>query len=355
MRIQGWYWKWAGIAILLYVFTAGLLVPLNPGITQVTPFSHRAGTTATLEIQGYNTRFEEGDSLEAWLVLDSAHALMHEQLKVLDPTRIEATFELPAHFPLETKVTDLNLVINSSKDGAFVRPSAITITQDSFNMSMAGQAWTTQRIRGLNPLNEFRFPYRNILAETIRNTYFHVPLWFSMILIFLLSFVHSVRYLRRPDTLLDDKIQSLVSVGLLLGILGTLTGAVWAKFTWGAFWSWDVKQNMTAVCLLIYFAYFLLRQSITDQDRRGRVSAAYNLFAFLAMIPLLFVIPRLTESLHPGNGGNPALGGEDLDNTMRKVFYPAIIGWTLLGLWLAELQQRYLTVQQKILSRDQAD
>ncbi len=66
----------------------------------------------------------------------------------------------------------------------------------------------------------------------------------------------------------------------------------------------------------------------------------YNVFAFVALIPLIFVIPRLTDSLHPGAGGNPALGGEDLDNTMRMIFYPAIIGWTLLGAWMAQLNYR---------------
>ncbi|HMR44960.1 MAG TPA: cytochrome c assembly protein, partial [Saprospiraceae bacterium] len=64
------------------------------------------------------------------------------------------------------------------------------------------------------------------------------------------------------------------------------------------------------------------------------------LFAFATLIPLLYVIPRMTDSLHPGSGGNPAMGGEDLDNTMRMVFYPAIIGWTLVGFWMANLNFR---------------
>ena len=70
------------------------------------------------------------------------------------------------------------------------------------------------------------------------------------------------------------------------------------------------------------------------------MSAAYNIFAFVAMIPLVFVIPRLTSSLHPGNGGNPALGGEDLDNTLRLVFYPAVLGMMCLGTWMASLYYR---------------
>ena len=79
---------------------------------------------------------------------------------------------------------------------------------------------------------------------------------------------------------------------------------------------------------------------MTDEQQRGRVSAVYNVFAYAAMIPLLFVLPRIYDSLHPGNGGNPGLNFFDLDGKLRMVFYPAIIGWALLGLWLAELRLR---------------
>jgi heme exporter protein C len=344
---RSYIWKFAGVLILLYVFTAGLLVPLNPGITNVEPFSHRCGQKTEINITGYNTRFDEADDIRVWLVLNKEMALSAKTIQTESARQLRVLFDLPPHFPLDQKVTDVNLLVSTDRDGAFVRPAAITITQESIATEASLAAWTMSLPENLSAHGEFRYPYRNILAETIRNTYFHVPLWFSMILIFLLSFVNSIRYLRKPSNKLDEQIHSLVFAGVLFGILGTLTGAVWAKFTWGAFWSWDVKQNMTLVCLLIYFAYFLLRQSMPDPDRRARVSAVYNMFAFIAMIPLLFVIPRLTESLHPGNGGNPALGGEDLDNTMRMVFYPAIIGWTLLGLWMAELHKRLSGAERK--------
>jgi heme exporter protein C len=56
----------------------------------------------------------------------------------------------------------------------------------------------------------------------------------------------------------------------------------------------------------------------------------------------------MTDSLHPGNGGNPAFGDEDLDNTLRAVFYPAIIAYTILGLWIAQLTVRYYDAKDKI-------
>ena len=124
---------------------------------------------------------------------------------------------------------------------------------------------------------------------------------------------------------------------------------MWARFTWGAYWTNDVRLNMAAVSVMIYFAYFILRGTITDQDKSKRFAAAFNIFAYVAMIPLLLVIPRLTDSLHPGVGGNPAFSGEDLDNTLRMVFYPAIISMILLGVWMAQIRTRIFKIEERRL------
>jgi heme exporter protein C len=103
---------------------------------------------------------------------------------------------------------------------------------------------------------------------------------------------------------------------------------------------------------LIYLAYFVLRNSIPDIDKRGRIAAVYNIFAYFIYIPMIMVLPRLVESLHPGGKGvegNPGLGGNDLDPEMRKVFLPAIIGWTLLGVWITTLRIRFNRLEEKTL------
>jgi len=183
-------------------------------------------------------------------------------------------------------------------------------------------------------------PRQPILNESIRNVLFHVPLWFGMITLLLTSAVYSVRYLRggKPD---DDTVAvEFANTAILFGLLGCLTGSIWANFTWGEPWPNDPKLNSVAVGMLMYFAYLILRGSFDDEQRRGRISAVYNIFAFAVFIPLIFIIPRLTDSLHPGNGGNPAFGKYDMDNNLRMVFYPAIIGMTLLGVWITELRIR---------------
>jgi heme exporter protein C len=197
-------------------------------------------------------------------------------------------------------------------------------------------------------------PRLAILNETERNLYFHVPMWFGMTIILLASVINSIRYLRNPSTRLDTLAHESAKTGILLGVLGLLTGSLWARYTWGTWWTTDVKLNGAAVTMLIYAAYLVLRGSVSDEQQRARLSAIYNIFAFSAAIPLLFIMPRLAEaSLHPGMGGNPGFSKYDLDSGMRLVFYPAVIGWTLLGVWITEVACRFAFVKEKIYEKQE--
>ncbi len=186
----------------------------------------------------------------------------------------------------------------------------------------------------------FDVPRLNILNETIRALHFHVPMWFGMIVLLAISVVYSVNYLKDNKAKFDTVAIEFANVGVIFGIFGILTGMFWAQYAWGEWWSGDPKQNASAIGLLIYFAYFVLRGSIENEEQRARISAIYNIFAFSALIPLLFILPRLTDSLHPGNGGNPGFNAYDLDSGLRLVFYPAVLAWILLGVWIATIRVR---------------
>ena len=160
-------------------------------------------------------------------------------------------------------------------------------------------------------------PRLAILNETIRGLYFHVPMWFGMILLLVVSVVYSIMYLNSGKLQHDTMAVEFAYAGILFGVLGIVTGMLWAKFTWGDYWSNDPKQNAAAIGLLIYFAYIVLRNSLEDEQQKARISAVYNIFAFAALIPLLFILPRLTDSLYPGNGGNPGFNAYDLDSRLR--------------------------------------
>lgn len=190
-------------------------------------------------------------------------------------------------------------------------------------------------------------PHLPVLHESIRNLYFHVPMWFTMIILYLISVIYSIKYLGSGNEEHDLLAVESVNAGVIFGFLGLFTGMVWANYTWGEPWPNDPKLNSAAISTLMYLAYLVLRNSLDEEQKRARISAIYNIFAFPVMIVLLFILPRLTDSLHPGNGGNPGFGGYDLDNHMRLVFYPACTGWILIGVWVATLRFRIRKLENK--------
>lgn len=195
-------------------------------------------------------------------------------------------------------------------------------------------------------------PRLAILHETIRNLFYHVPMWFAMIGVLVASLYFSIKYLGKSDLQHDILAEECAKVGVMFGILGLITGSIWAKNTWGAWWTNDVKLNGAAATMLVYFAYFLLRNSLDDEYKRARIAAVYSIFAFALMAVFIFILPRLTDSLHPGNGGNPAFAKYDLDSTMRIVFYPAVIGWALMAAWIVDIRVRLRKIQNHIFTSE---
>ncbi len=403
MMLKNW-WKFLSILILIPVIALGFLVPLKSGVADSFPDSLPSGARGTLFIEGYNSNYLSDGQTRAWLKLDSAYLIQADEIRVKSETAIEADFEIPKFIPSNAMSPSFVLILDNPTDGYSLLPAAVQIDQDTIDVIRADAEWPKVQLTDIHYKDGMTFPYRNILYETIRNTFFHVPMWFGMVILFYAAFICSFRYLFTPTTkyrwhflisciLLmvigygplksmiltegattlkiiyhsimgisvtalfsaffitispvrskedeDRKALSLTQSGVLLGVAGILTGMVWATYTWGKPWTTDVKLNASAIAMLMYFGYLVLRSSFDDKDTQARLGSVYSIIAFVMLIPLLFIIPRMFDSLHPGNGGNPGLGGEDLDNTMRMIFYPAIIGWTLLGVWISELSLRY--------------
>lgn len=187
-----------------------------------------------------------------------------------------------------------------------------------------------------------------IVQESVRNQFFHVSMWFSMMILLTTSLIFSIRYLAKSKIRYDRIAEEFAYMGIILGVLGLATGSIWARFTWGAWWVNDAKLNGAAICMLIYLAYVILRNSIEDEIQRARIAAVYNIFAWSTLLPLLYILPRLTDSLHPGSGGNPGFNIYDLDNNLRLVFYPSIIGWTLLSVWIIQIRVRVKKLKSKL-------
>lgn len=190
-------------------------------------------------------------------------------------------------------------------------------------------------------------PELPILNESIRNVYFHVPMWFTMLTLYFISVVYSIKYLNSNDMKHDIMAVEAVNTGIVFCFFGLLTGMQWANITWGEPWPNDPKLNGSAIATLMYLAYLVLRNALEEEQKRAKISAVYNIFAFPIMVVLLYILPKLTDSLHPGSGGNSTFGDLDMDNNMRPVFYTAVIGWILTGSWVCTIRYRLRLLENK--------
>lgn len=325
------WWKFLCVVLIIFSIVAGLLVPLGPGISDLFPVTVSPSSIVTINITGYNTHFDK-DKPQFWLKNDTI-AICASDIKIQDRRNAKITFSIPERLPQRT----FTLIGASSYDGLFLLDNALMISGD-FERGHPGVSCNI--IVESKAASFFSFPNREILNETIRNLFFHVPMWWCMMLMFLLSVFLSIKHLSNFRLEFDFKAAEAAKTGMLFGILGLLTGMIWARFTWGAWWVADPRLNGSAASLLAYAAYFILRNSMDEEQKRGRVAAVYNIFAFIMMLVLIMVYPRMSSSLHPGSGGNPAFSSYDLDNNMRLVFYPAVIGWFLLSYWIYTLRWR---------------
>lgn len=324
------WWKLLAIVLLSIASIAALRVPLSPALVHVAPGRISPGER-TISVTGYNTGFDAGST--AYLE-NGGQRICPTRMEVLDGTHLKLTLTVPEG--LREPMTDLR-VDGLSYPSAFFTTGTGTGAVEGLCEPMAMAA-----------TKAFTFPNRSILYESIRNLHFHVPMWFTMIVLMGLSMVRGIQVLGGNSLDRDRESVAAVHTGLLFCALGLITGALWARATWGSFWTNDVKLNGAAVTALIYLAYLVLRGSIPDPYKRARLAAIYNIFAFMLLVMFLFVVPRLNaiDSLHPGNGGNSGFSDLDLDNRLRLVFYPAVAGWVLLGLWLQQLRHRSMHIQE---------
>jgi heme exporter protein C len=173
--------------------------------------------------------------------------------------------------------------------------------------------------------------------QSSRIVFFHVPLAVASFVVFLAAGVASALYLARRAPRFDRAAHAAVEVGLVFAFLATVTGALWAKVQWGAYWNWDPRQWSIALALAFYGAYLVLRDSLEDAEQQARIGAAYAVLG-LAVAPFLyFLLPRTaTFSLHP----KPA--GAEMDAEIGRVVVAGILGFTALAFWLQSLRARIL-------------
>jgi heme exporter protein C len=185
------------------------------------------------------------------------------------------------------------------------------------------------------------------LGETARIIFFHVPTAWLATLAFLISAIGSLQYLRTQQKKYDIWAYSAAQIGLIFAILATVTGSIWAKKIWQSYWNWDPRETSIFVLLLIYAAYFALRSAIDIEEQKAKLSAVYSMIAFVTVPFLIFIIPRVYETLHPDPLINPE-GEIKMDGRMLQVFINSLLSFTLLFLWMLGLKIKSLMIRNQL-------
>jgi heme exporter protein C len=188
------------------------------------------------------------------------------------------------------------------------------------------------------------FPYIPGLEDKARILFYHVPMAWTAVLAFLVSMWFGIKYLRKKNLEDDVRSASSAGLGLLFCILATVTGSLWAKFSWGSFWNWDPRQTSIFVLLLIYGAYFALRSALEVDERKATLSAVYSIIAGVTVPFFIFIMPRIVASLHPEPLIN-AQGKIHMNTSMLIVFLSSLIGFTGLYFWMLSVSIRVKLIE----------
>ena len=190
-------------------------------------------------------------------------------------------------------------------------------------------------------------PLVPVLEETTRVLYFHIPAAWISVLAMAWSMGHSIAYLVTRRIGHDDHAVAAAELGLVFCIGATVSGSLWAKAMWGSYWNWDPRETSIFFVLLIYGAYLALRGSVEGDERRARLSAIYSAVAFVTVPFLMFVVPRIYDTLHPDPIIN-VRGKVEMDPRIRIAFLALLIGFTGLFFWMLSLRVRVLRVARRL-------
>ena len=177
----------------------------------------------------------------------------------------------------------------------------------------------------------FYAPMERTMGQVQRVFYFHVATAWVGMLGFLVAAVVGVLYLVRKERRWDIVGLAAIEISLVFFFITIVSGSIWARPSWGTWWTWDPRLTTTLIMELIYSAYLLLRGGVDDPIRRARLSAVYAIVGFTS-VPLTFISIRVFRTIHPVLVGSsdPSLGTFAMSPRMQAVFFGSLAAFTLL-------------------------
>lgn len=192
------------------------------------------------------------------------------------------------------------------------------------------------------------------LEEKAKIIFFHVPTAWLSVVAFLMAMIYGIKYLRKQNMDDDAKSQAALQLGMIFTILATVTGSIWAKFTWGAFWHWDPRETSIFILLLIYGSLFALRSAVENEDKRAKLSAVYSIIAFLTVPFFIFIMPRIMSGLHPGSSNDDNLGPVvdfKMNGTMQIIFYLSLVAFTMFYYWMWKIGYKSIIIKDRLTKK----
>lgn len=178
----------------------------------------------------------------------------------------------------------------------------------------------------------FYAPLEAIMGQVQRVFYFHVAnAWVGM-LGFLVAAIAGIAFLRKGDRKWDIVGMAAVEISLVFFFTAIVAGSIWARGSWGTWWTWDPRLTTAAICELVYAAYIMLRQGIEDPDRRARFGAVYAILGFVS-VPLTFFSIRIFRTIHPvviGSGAAGAEGTFDMSPKMLQTLMFSLLTYSFI-------------------------
>jgi heme exporter protein C len=179
--------------------------------------------------------------------------------------------------------------------------------------------------------------------------YIHVPMAIVALCGFVAGGIMAIKHLRSDDRSWDMRSYVAIHLSIILGVGVLVTGAIWAKASWGHWWVWDEPVLVSfLVVFLLYCVYYPLRFSIEDPERQARYSSVFAIAAG-AFVPINFAAVRMAQSFtHPRVLGET---GGSMPGDMRLTFLVCLVAMALLfvTLWKLELTAKHASMQLKRL------
>jgi heme exporter protein C len=190
-------------------------------------------------------------------------------------------------------------------------------------------------------------PKTGMQLQATAAAFYHVPIAVTMNIAFVLSALFGAGWLRGRKVESDLRSVAYAEIGFWFGIIALVTGAVWAKINWGAYWSWDPQQVGIVATLLTYAGLFSLRHATEDEQKQRNFWAVYAILGVISAIFWTYAFRHLASfSLHPSR---PLTESAPLFKFALRF---NIVGMFLVLMWIANIRVRLATIQEKLHNRE---